>query len=46
MDNEILQGEIDALRHRLKPIEDTLDTLVTKIEYVTAKINDFEKKYC
>lgn len=46
MDDEILQVEIDALRNRLKTIEDTLHTLATKIEYVTAKINDFEKKYC
>ena len=46
MDDKILRGEIEALRYRLKTIEDALDTLVTKIEYVTAKINDFEKKYC
>lgn len=32
MDDEILRGEIDALRHRLKTIEDTLDTLIAKIE--------------
>lgn len=32
MDDEILRGEIDSLRYRLKTIEDTLDILTAKIE--------------